>query len=458
MTSSAQVSAIAQLRRDLDGRSIAPGDADYDSARQVLVPEVDRRPGVIVRPSDASEVARVVTVAREAGLPLAVRSGGHSGAGHGTCDDGVVLDLAEMQGLEIDPESRTAWAQTGLRAGAYSAAVAEHGLATGFGDTGSVGIGGITLGGGVGYLSRAHGLTIDNVLAAEVVTADGQIVHADADQHPDLFWAIRGGGGNFGVVTRFHYRLREVPSVVGGMLLLPASVDVVEGFMAACEAAPDELSAIANVMPAPPMPFVPAEHHGSMSVMALVCWSGPVERGDEVLAPFRSLAEPLADMLQPIPYPAMFPPDDADYRPTAVARTLFVDRVDHNVAEMIMDRLESSDAAMRVAQLRVMGGEISRVPVDATAFAHRQSRIMANVAAFYDGPDDRPIREKWVTDFEAELRQDDAGAYVNFLADQGPEAIRTAYPGATWDRLRRVKADYDPDNLFRLNQNVPPAG
>ncbi|HYJ66669.1 MAG TPA: FAD-binding oxidoreductase [Nocardioidaceae bacterium] len=458
MTSSAQVSAIAQLRRDLDGRSIAPGDADYDSARQVLVPEVDRRPGVIVRPSDASEVARVVTVAREAGLPLAVRSGGHSGAGHGTCDDGVVLDLAEMQGLEIDPESRTAWAQTGLRAGAYSAAVAEHGLATGFGDTGSVGIGGITLGGGVGYLSRAHGLTIDNVLAAEVVTADGQIVHADADQHPDLFWAIRGGGGNFGVVTRFHYRLREVPSVVGGMLLLPASVDVVEGFMAACEAAPDELSAIANVMPAPPMPFVPAEHHGSMSVMALVCWSGPVERGDEVLAPFRSLAEPLADMLQPIPYPSMFPPDDADYRPTAVARTLFVDRVDHNVAEMIMDRLESSDAAMRVAQLRVMGGEISRVPVDATAFAHRQSRIMANVAAFYDGPDDRPIREKWVTDFEAELRQDDAGAYVNFLADQGPEAIRTAYPGATWDRLRRVKADYDPDNLFRLNQNVPPAG
>jgi FAD binding domain/Berberine and berberine like len=457
MSTSAQASAISQLRAEFDGRTVSPGDADYDTARQVLMPEFDRRPGLIVRPSDASEVARIVTVARDAGLPLAVRSGGHSGAGHSTCDDGVVLDLARMSGLEIDPEGRTAWAQTGLRAAAYSNAAAEHGLATGFGDTGSVGIGGITLGGGVGYLSRAHGLTIDNVLAAEVVTADGKIIQTDADQHPDLFWAIRGGGGNFGVVTRFRYRLREVPQVVGGMLLLPASAEVVEGFMAACEAAPDELSAIANVMPAPPMPFVPAEHHGSMSVMALMCWSGPIERADEVLAPFRGLAEPLADMLRPIPYPGMFPPDDGDYRPTAVARTLFVDRVDRGVAEMIMDRLESSDAAMRAAQLRFLGGEISRVPVEATAYAHRQSRIMANVAAFYDGPDDRPVREKWVTDFEADLRQDDAGAYVNFLADQGPEAIRTAYPGATWDRLRRIKAEYDPDNLFRLNQNVPPA-
>jgi FAD/FMN-containing dehydrogenase len=457
MSTSAQASAISQLREEFDGRTISPGDADYDTARQVLMPEFDRRPGMIVRPADAAEVARVVTVAREAGLPIAVRSGGHSGAGHGTCDDGVVIDLAGMQGLDIDPEARTAWAQTGLRAAAYSGAVAEHGLATGFGDTGSVGIGGITLGGGIGYLSRVHGLTIDNVLAAEVVTADGQIIQTDADQHPDLFWAIRGGGGNFGVVTRFHYRLREVPTVVGGMLLLPASADVVAGFMAACEAAPDELSAIANVMPAPPMPFVPAEHHGQMSVMALMCWSGPVERGDEVLAPFRALAEPLADMLRPIPYPAMFPPDDSDYRPTAVARTLFVDRVDHGVAEMIMDRLESSDAAMRVAQLRVLGGEISRVPVEATAFAHRKSRIMANVAAFYDGPDDRVVREKWVSDFEADLRQDDAGAYVNFLGDEGPEAVRSAYPGATWDRLSRVKAEYDPDNLFRLNQNVPPA-
>jgi hypothetical protein len=457
MSTSAQASAISQLREEFDGRTVSPGDADYDTARQVLMPEYDRRPGVIVRPSDASEVARIVTVAREAGLPLAVRSGGHSGAGHSTCDDGVVLDLAEMNGLEIDPEGRTAWAQTGLRAAAYSNAVAEHGLATGFGDTGSVGIGGLTLGGGVGYLSRAHGLTIDNVLAAEIVTADGKILQTDADQHPNLFWAIRGGGGNFGVVTRFRYRLREVPQVVGGMLLLPASTEVVEGFMAACEAAPDEFSAIANVMPAPPMPFVPAEHHGSMSIMALMCWSGPVERADEVLAPFRGLAEPLADMLRPIPYPEMFPPEDPDYRPTAVARNLFVDRVDHGVAEMIMDRLESSDAAMRVAQLRFLGGEISRVPDEATAYAHRQSRIMANVAAFYNGPEDRPVREKWVTDFEAELRQDDAGAYVNFLADQGPEGVRSAYPDATWERLSRVKAEYDPDNFFRLNHNVPPA-
>jgi FAD/FMN-containing dehydrogenase len=457
MSTSAQASAIARLQEEFDGRTVSPGDADYDTARQVLMPEYDRHPGVIVRPSDASEVARIVTVTRDAGLPLAVRSGGHSGAGHSTCDDGVLLDLAAMRGLDIDPESRTAWAQTGLRAADYSGAAAEFGLATGFGDTGSVGIGGITLGGGVGYLSRAHGLTIDNVLAAEVVTADGKILQTDADQHPALFWAIRGGGGNFGVVTRFRYRLREVPQVVGGMLLLPASAEVVEGFMAASEAAPDEFSAIANVMPAPPMPFVPAKHHGQMSVMALVCWSGPVEGGDEALAPFRALAEPLADMVRPIPYPGMFPPEDSDYRPTAAARNLFIDRVDSGVAELIMDRLESSDAAMRVTQLRVLGGEISRVPVESTAFAHRQSKIMANIAAFYDGPDDRLVREKWITDFEAELRQDDAGSYVNFLADEGPEAVRAAYPGATWERLRRIKAEYDPDNFFRLNHNVPPA-
>jgi FAD/FMN-containing dehydrogenase len=457
MTSPASTAAISQLRSAFEGRTIGPDDVDYDKARTVVAGHIDRRPALIVRPADASEVARVVAFARETGLPLAVRSGGHSGAGYGVVDDGIVLDLANLTTLEVDADGRTAWAQTGLTAAAVTAAAAEHGLAIGFGDTGSVGIGGITLGGGHGYLSRVDGLTIDNLLAAEIVTADGQIIVADENNHPDLFWAVRGGGGNFGVATRFRYRLRELGNVVGGMMLLPATAETVEGFIAAAAAAPEQLSVIGNVMPAPPMPFLPEALHGAMSIMALVCWSGPVEEGERAIAPFRALGEPLADMVQPMPYPGMYPPDDEEYRPTAAARTMFMDRVDRGVAELIMDRLESSDAAMRVVQLRPMGGAITKVPVDATAFAHRNSKIMTNVACFWEGPDDRPIREQWVGDLCDELRQDDAGAYVNFLGDEGPDAVRAAYPGATWDRLRRVKAEYDPDNLFRLNQNIPPA-
>jgi len=423
----------------------------------VVAGHIDRRPAVIVRPTDASEVARVVTFARESGLPFTVRCGGHSGAGHSIVDDGIVLDLANLKGIEIDADGRSVWAQTGLKAAELTGAVTEHGLAIGFGDTGSVGIGGITLGGGHGYLSRVHGLTIDNLLAAEIVTADGQVIVTDEDNDPDLFWAIRGGGGNFGVAIRFRYRLHELGQIVGGMMLIPATAESVEGFIAACESAPEQLSAIGNVMPAPPMPFVPAEHHGKLAILALICWSGPVEEGDQAIAPFRALGEPLADMVQPMPYPGMFPPDDGEYRPLAVARTMFVDRVDSGVAELIIDRLENSDAAMRAVQLRPMGGAITRVPVDATAFAHRNSKIMTNVASFYEGPEDKPIRQQWVSELSGQLQQDDEGAYVNFLADDGPDAVRSAYPGATWDRLTQIKAVYDPDNFFRNNQNIPPA-
>jgi FAD/FMN-containing dehydrogenase len=272
-------------------------------------------------------------------------------------------------------EARTAWAETGLTAGEYTAAVGAHGLATGFGDTGSVGIGGITLGGGVGYLVRKHGLTIDDVLAAEIVTADGELLYAEAEEHPDLFWAIRGGGGTFGVVTRFKFRLHEVGTVVGGMLVLPATPDVIASFVAEAEAALEELSTIANVMVAPPMPFLPAEAHGQLIIMAMLAYAGEVDEGERAIAPFRSLAEPIADMVRPMPYPEMYPPEEGDYHPTAAA-----------------------------------------------------------------------------------LEQGDGGAYVNFLAEEDEARVRAAYPGATWDRLVEIKGRYDPTNLFRLNQNIPPAG
>ena len=439
------------------GRVIGRDDPDYDAARTLVYGGVDPRPAVIVKVADAADVAAVIAIARETGVPLAVRSGGHSGAGYGSVDDGIVIDVRSLDSLDIDPVARTAWAGSGLTAGEYTAEAAKHSLATGFGDTASVGLGGLITGGGVGYLVRKQGLTIDNLLAAEVVTADGRVRTVDEDHEPDLFWAIRGGGGNVGVVTRFKLRLHELDGVVGGMLITPATAETVAGFIAAAEAAPEEVSTIANVMPCPPMPFVPEEEHGKVVILGMLAFAGSAEDGERALAPFRALAEPLADMVKPIPYPEMFPPDDPDYHPTAVARTMFIDHVDAPTAETIMSFLHASDAAMRVAQLRVLGGASARVPADATAYAHRASRIMVNLAAFYEGADDRARRQTWVNEFAAAIDQGDRGEYVNFVGDEGEAGVRAAYPGATWDRLAAIKAVYDPENLFRRNQNVPPA-
>ena len=449
--------SIPKLRENLTGRVIAPDDPEYDDARAVFYGGIDRRPAVIARVANASDVSSVVSLARETELELAVRSGGHSVAGHCVSEGGIVLDLSEMKALDIDVAGRTAWAETGLTAVEYSNAAAVHGLATGFGDTGSVGIGGITLGGGVGFLVRKYGLTIDDLLAAEIVTADGEILLVDAETHPDLFWAIRGGGGNFGVATRFRFRLHEVGTFVGGLLFLPATPEIIASFIAEAESAPEELSTIANVMPAPPMPFVPEERHGELVIFALMAYAGEPEEGERVLAPFRALAEPIADMVKPVPYPEIYLPDEEDYHPVATGRTMFVDAVGPGTAGTILDHLETSTASMGVAQLRVLGGAMARVPVDATAFAHRKSRIMVNVAAVYESPEDTATHEAWVTGFAGALRQGDNGAYVNFLADEGEARVRNAYPGATWDRLREIKGRYDPINLFRLNQNIPPA-
>lgn len=456
MPRTSSASPIQDLRAALRGRVITPEDVDYDQARTVFLGGIDKRPAVIVRPADTDDVARAVRIARASGLPFAVRSGGHSSAGHGTTDGGIVLDLRDMRALEVDVEARTAWAETGLSAAEYCVAVGAHGLATGFGDTGSVGIGGITLGGGIGFLTRKHGLTIDSLLAAELVTAEGERLQVDASSHPDLFWAIRGGGGNFGVVTRFQYQLHPVDRVIGGMLMLPATAEVIAKVIAAAEAAPDELTAIANVMPAPPMPFVPEAYHGQLAVLLLLCCTGDGEAAERAVAPFRALATPIVDMVQAMRYPELFPPDDEAYHPTAVGRTMFIDTVDRGVADTVVDYLQRSDASVRVAQIRVLGGAMARVPADATAFAHRDSRILVNVAAFYDGPEDRPVREAWVSAFAAALHQGNDGAYVNFLADEGEARIRAAYPGASWDRLAAIKARYDPTNFFSLNQNVPP--
>lgn len=442
---------------DVEGRIITPDDPIYDNARTVFYGGIDKRPAAIVRVSNLDDVRRVIKAARDGRYELAVRSGGHSVVGHGTTDGGLVIDLRDMSKIEIDEAGRTAWVETGATAIQVTEALSRHGLVIGFGDSGSVGVSGITLGGGVGFLVRKFGLTIDSLIAAEVVTADGRHIRADADHDADLFWGIRGGGGNFGVVTRLQFQLQHMPHFTGGILILPATPETIAGFAALSLSAPDELSTIGNVMPAPPLPFLPAEHHGRLVIFAFIAFAGDDEAAKRAIAPFRSLATPLADMVKAGPYLSMYPPEDPDYRPTAIARTMFVNGIDSPAAATIFEYLSKSDATVRVAQLRALGGAAARVPSDATAYAHRSKPMLVNVAAFYQGDADRDVRKAWVTEFARTLQPNDDSAYVGFLGDDGPARIRSAYPGATWDRLTRVKATYDPDNVFRLNQNIPPA-
>jgi FAD/FMN-containing dehydrogenase len=448
--------ALPDLLDELDGRVIVPDDPDYDQARSLFYGDAAKRPAAIACVANVADVQRVIATARDEGYELAVRSGGHSIAGHSTTDGGVVVDLRPMKKIEIDATARTAWVETGATALEVTEAAQKHGLVVGFGDAGSVGVSGITLAGGIGFLVRKFGLTIDSVLAAEIVTADGRHLRVDAEHHPELFWALRGGGGNFGIVTRLRFRLHELRQFTGGILVLPATPETIAGFVAAALAAPEELSTIGNVMPAPPLPFLPKELHGRLVIFGMMAFAGDAKSAERALAPFRSLATPLTDMVKEQPYATMYPPEDPNMHPMAIGRTMFVDGVDRPLAETILDWLSKSDAAMRVTQLRVLGGAVARVPADATAYAHRSQRVLVNVAAFYTGPEDRVVRERWVAEFARVVQPNDAGAYVGFLGNEGPARVRSAYPGATWDRLVAVKAEYDPTNLFRLNQNIGP--
>jgi FAD/FMN-containing dehydrogenase len=450
--------SMLRLPVELADRVLFPGEAGYDEARRVFLPSVDRWPAAIVRPVDAGEVARVVALARETGLQLAVRGGGHSFAGHGTVEDGIVLDLAGLTALELDADRRIARAGGGLVSGTVTRVAAERGLAIGFGDAPAVGIGGLTLGGGTGYLVRKHGLTIDHLVGAEVVTADGDVLEVDDDRHPDLFWAIRGGGGNFGVVTRFDYRLHPLDTVTGGMLALRATPETLAGLVAEADAAAEELSIIANILRAPPLPFVPQELVGTPLVLALLVHAGALEDGARAVAPLRALDPPVADFVRPLPFGEMFTAESQPAPARSVMRTFFCDSFDRTAAAELLDRLQSSTAQMAAAQIRVLGGAVARVPVEATAFAHRHRRMIVNVSAAYVSADEEFVHRAWADDAAAALRRGEDAAYVNFLGDEGAERVRAAYPGATWERLTDVKRRYDPENVFRQNQNVPPRG
>jgi len=449
---------ISNLRANLNGQVIGSDDAGYDEARRVFFTGFDRRPAAIVHAGDASDVARVVSLARETGSELAVRSGGHSRAGHGTSDGGIVLDLSAMNAVDIDVDGRAAWAQTGVTAGDYTRTTGKRGLTTGLGDTASVGLGGITLVGGMGFLVRKHGLTIDDVLAAEVVTADGKLLDVDERAHPDLFWAIRGGGGNFGIVTRLRLRLHEIDRVVGGLLVLPARADVIAGLVAAAAEAPDELSIIANVLKkAPPLPFIRPEHRGKPVVMAQMVYAGEAAAGEKAIAPLRALATPLADLVRPMRYPEMYAASEAHHPAFSLGTNLLLDELSAGGAETILARLETATAAVTAVQLRILGGAMARIADGATAFGHRRAKLMVNISAMDPRVDNRAEHEAWA----AELAEALSGgvttpAYAGFLGEEGKDGVRRAYPPATLNRLAQVKRQYDPDNLFHLNLNIAP--
>jgi FAD/FMN-containing dehydrogenase len=449
---------LAAFRAELQGELILPGAAGYDDARHGHNTMFDRRPSLIVKAAGAGDVARTVVLARDAGMTLAVRSGGHSVAGHSTVDGGIVLDLSNMKGLHIDTERQTAWAQPGLTAGEYTAAAAEHGLATPFGDTASVGIAGLTLGGGIGWLVRKYGLAIDALEAVEMVTADGRLLTANADHHPDLFWAVRGGGGNFGVVTRFQFKLYPVETVLGGALFLPPTTEVLRSLVPIAASAPEELSTISFLMPIPPVPFVPAERHGELSLIVMFVWSGDPADGNAAIEPFRRVAAPIAEAVMPMPYPGIYQFTAAAEAPgRSVIRSRFLNAFDDHAIDSIMSAMAVASPTAMV-QIRVLGGAMARVPVAETAFAHRKAPIMVAVIDHYEDASLDGSELAWTEALHAALAPESSGVYSNFLQSEGEDRVREAYPVGTYDRLAAIKRRYDPANFFHMNQNIRPAG
>ena len=455
-----RVETLAPTIPGFRGRVLGPADPEFDQARRVANGAVDRRPALIARPLDAADVATALAFGRAGGLPIAVRAGGHNAAGHGTGDGVLVIDLSAMKGIEIDPVSRTAWVEAGVVAGELTRAAYAHGLAVPFGDTGSVGAAGITLGGGVGWLARKYGMTIDSLLAVELVTADGRRLVASEDENPDLFWALRGGGGNFGIATRLRYRLHPIGDVLFGDIVLPATRDILRRLVPTLLAAPDDLTAMPYVMAAPPDPSIPAELQGTLLLHLQVLWAGSPEEGERALAPLRALGPAVQDTVKLTPYPDVYPEHapDPDAPPMGWAqRSAFIDAFDDAVIDIVERRLAEPTTPWALVQLRVLGGAVGRVAGDATAYGWRDRTILAWLITPYTDLANAAGHEAWTAAFQADLLRHGSGAYVNFMGDETADAVSTAYPATTWQRLRDIKRRYDPDNVFRSNHNVPPA-
>jgi FAD/FMN-containing dehydrogenase len=457
--------AVEELARAFGGELVQPGDGGYDEARLVWNGIHDRHPALIARCSTPEDVVAAVNFARTHDLEVAVRGGGHSAPGYATCDDGIVIDLSPMNKVEVDPEAKTARAEAGTTWGEFDAATQEHGLAVTGGRFSTTGIAGLTLGSGSGWLERKCGLTADNLLSAEIVTAAGDRVTASADENPDLFWGIRGGSGNFGIVTSFTYRLHDVgPIIYGGMLLAtPDRARDTLAFMRDYMAeAPDDLGGGVAFVNAPPEPFVPAELQHQPAVGVIVCWTGSAEEGERVVAPIRNVMKPVVDVVQPMPYTALQSMLD-DGGPKGIRgyfKAEFLEDLDDEVIDKLVEHGAKRAGPMTQLLMEPMGGAISRVGEDDTALGRRDVPWCFHALALWMEPDQETADAHiaWAKGLADDLKPHSTeGVYLNYISDEGEERVRSTYGPVKYDRLVALKDRYDPDNMFHLNQNIRPS-
>jgi FAD/FMN-containing dehydrogenase len=455
-----QRQSIDELAGRLRGGLIQPDNPEYDEARRIYNAMIDKHPRLIARCADAADVMQCVRAARDHDLTLAVRGGGHNGPGLSLCDDGLVADLSAMKGIRIDPDARTARVEPGCTWGDVDHASHAFGLATVSGIISTTGVPGLTLGGGHGYLSRRYGLTIDNLLGADVVLADGSLVHASADEHPDLFWGLRGGGGNFGIVTSFLFRLHPVHTVTAGPTFWPMeqAEAVLEWYRDFLPQAPRDLYGFFAFLVVPPSELFPADLHGQPVCSVLWCYAGAQEKADEVLAPVRSFSEPVFEHIGPIAYPALQGLFDQFYPPGLhwYWKGDFIAEIPDEAVAKHLRHAAKLPTPLSTMHLYPIDGAVHDVAPDETAFSYRDchwSSVIAGVAA--EASDTDRIRG-WARDYWQDLHPHSAGgAYVNFLEEEGDARVRAAYR-ENYERLVDIKTQYDPDNLFRRNQNIPP--
>ena len=461
MGTTTQDEAALAAKRTFKGEALAPGDPEYDEARAIWNGYVDKRPAVILRCRSAVDVAQAVNIARESGLQVAVRGGGHSAPGLCTCEGGVLIDLSQMRTVTVDPDSRVAVAEPGARWGDYDAATHAHGLASTGGLVSTTGVAGLTLGGGIGWLMRKHGLACDNLMAAEAVTAAGEVVRTNGSEEPELLWGLRGGGGNFGVVTRFEFRVHPVDVVIGGLALfrIEQGGEVLSAYARWASDLPDEFTTLAAVLTAPPAPFVPPDLAGRKVVAIVGCWCGDPQTGMEALVPIRALG-PAADVFGPMPYPALqgmldegAPPGVRNYFRSGYAADL-----SDGLIDTVLEHGARMPSPMSQIHIHQMGGAVARVGEDDTAFSHRRAAYAYNVVSIWTDPSEDALQIGANADLAAALQPfSTGGVYVNFLGDEGSARVRAAYGQAKYERLARLKKRFDPENLFRLNQNIEPA-
>ena len=454
--------AVAELERSFRGDLVRPGDADYDQRRRVWNGSIDRHPALIARTACVSDVVAAVRFGRRTGVPVAVRSGGHSFPGLSVCDDGIVIDLRAMTGVHVDREAGIVRVQAGVLLGEVDAATQAHRLAVPTGAISHTGLAGLTLGGGIGWLMRKHGLTIDQLLSVSLVTADGQVVTASEAENPDLFWGVRGGGGNFGIVTRFAFRTAPVgPEVLGGVVFwaLEDAAAVARHYADWCAELPDDMTTALIFRRAPAVEAVPRDLHGRPVVAVAGCWSGPLDLGERVLEPMRRFGRPLLDLWTRrslVDLQSMLDPS-YPHGLWAYLRACDVARLSDDVLDIALEharRIESARSSVTIWQL---GGAVGRVEPGATAFGSRSSGHIFNITGATDSVDGFEQERAWARDYGAALAPYQTGVYVNFLMDEGPERVRIAYGATRYERLRALKRRYDPDNFFRLNQNIKPA-